>query len=150
VSRDRLRQGTLWALGIRDIDRAPSGPPLWYSAMEAHLNLGVSVVGDMTLHARISEADVASRLAPLADLFNVHCAAANARIRFLDRARRDVIHAHRVDYLAAMADTWDQETASPLDLGCPNLVVDTTNGYVPSVDDVVEAIVAFASSRPSV
>jgi hypothetical protein len=29
VSKDRLRQGTLWALRTRDIDTAPLGPPLW-------------------------------------------------------------------------------------------------------------------------
>jgi hypothetical protein len=148
VSKDRLRQGTLWALRTRDIDKAPPGPPLWYAAMEAHLRLDISVVGDMALFAKVSEEDVASRLAPLADLFNVHCIAPNTRRRLLDRSARDPIHVHRVDFLAAHLDAWTEQTASLLDLGCPSIVVDPTSGYEPSLDQIVDAIVNFAGERP--
>ena len=147
VNKDRLRQGTLWALRTRDIDKAPPGPPLWYAAMEAHLQLGISVIGDMALFAGVSEADVSARLAPLADLFNVHCVAENSRARFLDRAGHDLVHAHRVEHLAANAETWDDATAQPLELDCPCVVVDTTGGYVPTVDEVVSAISSFAMWR---
>jgi len=148
VSKDRLRQGTLWALRTRDIDQAPPGPPLWYAAMEAHLRLGISVVGDMALFAKVSEEEVPARLAPLADLFNVHCIALNTRRRLLDRASRDPVHAHRVDYLAAHIEVWNEQTASPLNLGCPSMVVDTTSEYEPPLDQIIGAIVEFASERP--
>jgi predicted kinase len=148
VSKDRLRQATLWALRTRDIDKAPPGPPLWYAAMEAHLRLGISVVGDMTLFADVSEEEVAARLAPLADLFNVHCIAMNTRQRLLDRAASDPVHAHRVDYLAAHIDVWTEQTALPLDLGCPAVVVDTTSGYEPPLDEIIGVLVEFAGERP--
>jgi predicted kinase len=148
VSKDRLRQGTLWTLRTRDIDKAPPGPPLWYAVMEAHLRLGISVVGDMALFANVSEQEVAARLAPLADLFNVHCIAMNTCQRLLDRAANDPVHAHRVDYLAAQIDTWTEQTALPLKLGCPAVVVDTTSGYEPPLDQIIGVLVAFAGERP--
>jgi predicted kinase len=147
VDKDRIRQGMLWALGTRDIDRAPPGPPLWYAVMEAHLRLGISVVGDMALFAGVSDEEIPRRLGPLADLFNVHCVAANTRDRVLQRAGRDPVHAHRVDYLSAQMDGGTEQTSAQLSLGCPALVVDTTSGYEPSLDQIVDAILAFGRRR---
>jgi hypothetical protein len=117
--------------------------------MEAHLQLGISVVGDMALFANVSEEEVRNRLGPLADLFNVHCVATNSRERLLERAERDPIHAHRIDYLAAQTKVWiEQNRFVRLNLGCPSLVVDTTSGYDPSLGQIIDAIVEFASGRP--
>jgi predicted kinase len=149
ISKDRLRQGTLWSLRTRDIDKAPPGPPLWYAAMEAHLQLGISVVGDMALFANVSEEEVQARLAPLADLFNVHCVATSSRERLLDRTESDPIHAHRIDRLAEQTKVWtEQNRFVQLNLRCPSLVVDTTSGYEPSLDQIIDAIEEFASGRP--
>jgi hypothetical protein len=117
--------------------------------MEAHLQLGISVIGDMALFADVSEEEVQTRLAPLADLFNVHCVATSSHERLLDRAERDPIHAHRVNYLAEQTKVWtEQNRFVQLNLGCPSLVVDTTSGYEPSLDQIIDAIVEFASGRP--
>lgn len=72
VSKDRLRQGTLWTLGSDDIDEAPPGPPLFYAVIEAYLALGISVIADMTLYRGPSEPDIAARIAPRSDVVNVH------------------------------------------------------------------------------
>lgn len=54
VSKDRLREATLWALGSDDINEAPWGPGLWYAALESLLRAGISVIGDMTLYRGLS------------------------------------------------------------------------------------------------
>jgi predicted kinase len=146
VSKDRLREGTLLTLGT-GIDEAPLGPPLWYAVVESYLRLGISVVGDMTLFSGLSEAEVRSRLAPLADLFNVHCVAAQTGRRLLTRAQRDPVNSHRVDWLAENLEEWNDRTGDPLDLDCPCLVVDTTDGYDPSLETVVSAVASFAPVR---
>jgi hypothetical protein len=53
-----------------------------------------------------------------------------------------------VDYLAAHIEVWNEQTASPLNLGCPSMVVDTTSDYEPPLDQIIGAIVEFASERP--
>ena len=148
VSKDRLREGTLWSLGTRDLDRAPVGPPLWYDAMEAHLRLGVSVVGDMALFAGVSESDIASRLAPLANLCNVHCRTPDSSDRLLARASSDPLHTHRVAWLRGQLSSVNASTYEPLDLGCPAVLVDTTDGYDPDLETIVDEIVRMAAPRP--
>jgi hypothetical protein len=141
VEKDRLREGTLWALGTQDLDAAPAGPPLWYEVMEAHLRLGVSVIGDMALFAGVSETDVRGRLAPISTVFNVHCQSAESSRRLLARSSQDPLQRERIGWLAASLPAWNEKTAQPLDLGCPSLTVDTTAGYEPEVDEIVAAIV---------
>ena len=141
VNKDRLREGTLWSLGTQDLDVAPAGPPLWYEVMEAHLRLGVSVIGDMALFAGVSEVDVRGRLTPIANVFNVHCQSAESSRRILARASQDPLQRTRVGWIADSLPQWNEKTAQPLDLGCPSLTVDTTAGYEPRVDEIVVAIV---------
>ena len=142
VSKDRLREGTLWTLGTRDLDLAPVGPPLWYGVLEAHLRLGVSVVGDMALFDGVSEADIRDRLAPLAALCNVHCRTPESSARFAARVSADPLHQHRAAWLESQLSNVNAQTTEPLDLGCRTIVVDTTDGYDPTLDRIVEAIAA--------
>ncbi len=147
LSKDRLREGTLLTLRATEIDAAPPGPPLWYGALEALLGLGISVIGDMALFAGVSDHDIQNRLAPVADLFNVHCQANNSAERLTARVAEDPLRAHYVDSIAEQIPRWEKETGSVLDLGCPCLVVDTTDGYDPCLDHVVAAIREFAYDR---
>jgi hypothetical protein len=57
--------------------------------MEAHLSAGISVIGDMTLFRGVSEADVATRLAPLARLIQVYCRCEEPVERFIARTQAD-------------------------------------------------------------
>lgn len=145
VSKDRLRQGTLWTLGSEDITAAPPGPPLWYAVLEAHLQLGISVIGDMALFPGLSEGDVIERLSPLANLVAIHCRSTAALDRFEARSRSDPVHAAHVDALMPEAIRLSEETLEPHELECPTLVVDTTDGYEPTI----EAIVKFISESPT-
>lgn len=141
VDKDRLREGTLWALGTRDLDAAPAGPPLWYAVMETHLRLGVSVIGDMALFAGVSESDVRIRLAPMANVFNVHCQSAESSRRLLVRASEDPLQRARIEWIEDSLPAWNEQTSRPLDLGCPSLTVDTTGDYAPTVGEIVAAII---------
>lgn len=145
VSKDRLRQGTLWTLGSDDLTAAPPGPPLWYTVLETHLELGISVIGDMALFPGLSEGDVTERLSPLANLVAVHCQSTAALARFETRSRSDPVHAAHVDALMLEATRLCEETFEPHELECPTLVVDTTDGYEPTI----EAIVEFISKSPT-
>lgn len=148
IDKDRLREGTLWALGTQDLDEAPAGPPLWYDVMEAHLRLGVSVIGDMALFAGVSEVDVRGRLSPIANVFNIHCQSAESSRRILARASQDPLQRTRVDWIADSLPAWNAKTAERLDLGCPWLTVDTTARYEPGVDEILAAIVRHHEGSP--
>jgi hypothetical protein len=141
VSKDRLRQSTLWTLGTAKLHDAPWGPGLWYGALEALLTSGMSAVGDMALFRGISEPDVASRLAPLARLLQIHCRCADPLARFEARTRADPLRAADLDALRAEVIPLCRDLDQPLDLGCPCIVVETDDGYDPSLDELVATVV---------
>jgi AAA domain len=140
VDKDRLREGALWTMGITDIDEAPFGPELFFATIETLLALRISLVGDMTLFRGLSEPDIAARIAPNAELVNVHCRTPEAAARFEARMRADPINRHRVDALLPTVVQLQHDMHEPLDLGCPRIVVDTTNGCDPTIDEVVTEI----------
>lgn len=140
IDKDRLREGARFTLGIDNLDDAPRGVELFYATMESLLGQRISVIGDMTLHPGISEADVAARFAPIATLINVHCRASNATARFEARMRTDPLNRDRVDALLPQVAELNAQLDEPLDLGCACIVVDTTDGYVPSIGTIVAEI----------
>lgn len=148
VSKDRIRQGTLWTLGVDDMGAAPLGPPLWYSILEAHVSIGVSVIGDMTLFRGVSEPDVQSRLAPHADVLCIHCRTPEAMPRFVARSRADFVHRGHFEAGLDTIRELQAELHEPLDLGCPTLAVDTTVGYDPTIEEIV-AFVAGSEDAPT-
>jgi hypothetical protein len=76
-------------------------------------------------------------LARLATTAVVVCRTTDAlrRRRFEDRAAAG---RHRVHVDRAVLDEWREDDAEFLiDIGTPRLVVDTSNGYVPDLEDIV-------------
>jgi predicted kinase len=142
VSKDRLRQSTLWSIGSAKMADAPWGPALWYGALEALLSAGVSVVGDMALFRGVSEPDVAVRLAPLARLFHVHCRCQDPLARFESRTRADPLRAGDLNELMPEVVRLCADLRRPLDLGCPCLVVDTDDDYLPGLDELVALVIS--------
>lgn len=88
-----------------------------------------------------SEPDIAARIAPRADLVNVHCYTPQAVARFEERSRADPIHRHRVDTLLPEVRQLQEDGTHPLDLGCATVTVDTTEGYDPGLAEIVGAII---------
>jgi predicted kinase len=141
INKDRLRQATLWGLGVDDINQAPWGPGLWYPVMESLLGAQISVIGDMTLFPGICESDIAERLAPLAQLVQVFCRCEAPIERFVARSQADPLHRRDTQALLPQVTELAAGLQEPLALGCPTFVVDTTDGYHPSIDDLVERLI---------
>jgi hypothetical protein len=141
INKDRLRQATLWGLGVDDINQAPWGPGLWYSVMESLLAAQISVIGDMTLFPGICESDIAGRLAPLARLVQVFCRCEAPIERFVARSQVDPLHRRDTEALLPQVTELAADLQEPVALGCPTFVVDTTDGYQPSIDDLVERLI---------
>jgi hypothetical protein len=129
INKDRLRQATLW------------GPGLWYPVMESLLGAQISVIGDMTLFPGICESDIAERLAPLAQLVQVFCRCEAPIERFVARSQADPLHRRDTQALLPQVTELAAGLQEPLALGCPTFVVDTTDGYHPSIDDLVERLI---------
>ena len=146
VDKGVLREAALFSSCADDVRLAPWGPGLWYPALESLLDLGVSVIGDMTLFPGVSEPDVRSRLAPRAHLFCVHCRCSNPSARWLSKLQGQPLRADSSGELLATVLALQESLADPMDLGCRTLVVDTEDGYEPSVDGVEEEIRNFARS----
>lgn len=129
VNRDELYAG-LMAAGNRSRDEVvPHGVRAFWDLTAAHAAAGCSVIADATLYRDQSEADVRAVLDPVATVLDVHCRSDAAMERFVARGHG-----------AAMDDRVRgnlPRTAEPLELGCPVLEVDTTDGYAPALDTVV-------------
>jgi predicted kinase len=83
-------------------------------------------------------------LAALAPTVVIVCRTPDARQRFAERAARG---RHRVHVDAAVLDGWTGDDSEfQIDIGAPRLVVDTTDGYVPELGQIV----AFARNAGGV
>lgn len=141
---------------IRSALRAPGGGPemrlavpgersigLFYDTVAHFLDAGASVIADLSWRRGISEAGL-SRVAQLARPVNVHCdvSVETAHRRFLERDRAlqpgvepaDGVHGAIVRQMERGEFPWN--VFEPLDLDMPRILVDTSDGYQPGLDDV--------------
>jgi RNase adaptor protein for sRNA GlmZ degradation len=140
LHKDQLVHGVWRTLG-RGTELGLRGVEIFYRTMETWLESGTSFVADQTFYRGVSEADVAARLAPRARLLHVHCRSPLALERFEQRMRDDPLCGeHRLQALLPLAARLQGELTEPLDFGCESIVVDTTDGWTPSVDEVVQWI----------
>jgi predicted kinase len=140
VDKDRIKEGR-WRTAGRSAYPDGTSVELFYKTMELWLSLEVSVVGDMTLWRGVSEPDIAARIAPHAELVNVHCRTVDAVERFAARMRVDPLFGEqKVQELLPLVTRLQGELYEPLDLGCRTIVIDTTDGYDPPLAQVVAEI----------
>ncbi|MGY6501536.1 MAG: AAA family ATPase [Acidimicrobiales bacterium] len=110
---------------------------LVYGTAASWMTSGMSVVIDMTMYPEYSPAEV-GELLPHGAVVNVHCRAQDAAARWETKMRQ-------YDPVGAQATIeslrWVYGVATdPLELGCPRIEVDTTEGYSPRLDDVIAMI----------
>lgn len=148
VDKDVLREATLFSSLGEELPQAPWGPGLWYSALESFLGLGLSVIGDMTLFPGVSEADVKSHLAPRAELICVHCRCADPAKRWQEKLDADRLRRNRILELLPVVLELQSTLVEPIELDCPTLIVDTTNGYQPSVAMLEGRLRAIVAGLP--
>lgn len=115
----------------------------FFAAIAYFVGSGMSVIAEFSFRRGLAERDLAPFLV-LARVVNVHCALdpAEAQRRFLarERARHSPVAGAGSVSDQMLRGTFDWTVFGPLALNAPQLHVDTTQGYAPSL----EAIVAFA------
>jgi hypothetical protein len=149
LHKDSLVHG-IWRTHARAFELGEAGIEPFYRTMELWLELGVSFVAEQAFRRGVSEPDVASRLAPRSVPVNVHCRSAHALERFERRMRDDPLCGdRRLQKLMPLAESLQAQLYEPLALSCPVVVVNTDDGYAPSLEGVISEIDALYS-RPLV
>ena len=149
LHNSELVHGT-WRTLDRALELGVPGLEPFYRTLELWLQLGVSFVADHTFERRVSEPDVARRLAPRAFLVNVHCRSVHAPERFVERMQAEPLCGEqRLTKLLPRVNHLQAELAEPLELACHTIVVDTDDGYAPTLD-AVTAEIDDTYSRPKV
>ena len=134
------------------IDRGGEGVQAYFAVLEKLCELGVSFVTDGTLYRGLSEQDVKERFVPIATVVNVHARAQNEFDRFAKReAEREGWSDEWVkSHMNRLKEIYN-DTVDPLDFGVPLIEVDATDGYDPSIHDVVARIrEIYADTRPGI
>lgn len=143
LAKDRLKEPLMDALGVPDlptqrrIGRAAYG--VLYEAARALLESKVGCIIESNFVTGPSEAGLRPLL-KCAQPVQLTCVCDDSlrRARYEERARSGGRHPGHMDD-AVLAD-WTARPPrphTPLDLGIPSLVVDTSNGYRPSFEDII-------------
>jgi hypothetical protein len=140
VHKDQLVHG-IWRTRDRALDLGAAGIEPFYRTMELWTEQRVSFVAEQTFFRGVSEPDVARRLAPRCVLVNVHLRSGHALARFERRMRDDPLCGEaRLRELLPLAERLQSDLYEPLTLDCPLIVVDTDDGYTPTLQKVIDQI----------
>lgn len=105
-----------------------------FTVAERVLAGGQGLVLESNFRCGISDQPLRT-LAALAPTVVIVCRTPSARERFAARAVRG---RHRVHVDGAVLDEWNgDDSVNQIDIGTPRLVVDTTDGYVPELGQIV-------------
>jgi hypothetical protein len=116
----------------------PAGVRAFRATVETLLRERVSLVADATLYIGTSEPDVADLLG-LCDAVNLHCETPDALARFRQRLEADSRRrGYDLDSLVEVAKRNLPYTGPPLDVGWDTILVDTSKGYMPPLEALVE------------
>ena len=143
ITKDDVKEALAapFATGDRDWSRqlGVAAYSVLYTVAERIVAAGGNLVLDSNFRRGISEEPLRA-LARHAYTVVIVCRTPKSRERFAERAARG---RHRVHIDDAVLDEWDGDDAVfQIDIGAPRLVVDTTDGYAPSLEEIV----AFARS----
>jgi predicted kinase len=147
VSKDALKEELFDSLGVieRTLTRnlGEASMRLLYTVAGSILDAGTGVVIEANFYHGVSEDDL-SPIVARARAMMVHCDAPEETIkdRYVDRAEsgeRHPVHGSSKK-LNDLEDHLEEGTFEPLALDIPVIRVDTTNGYDPSVAEIVSQI----------
>jgi predicted kinase len=106
---------------------------------------GVSFVVDQVLQKGLSEDDIIDKLRPYAVIVNIHAVCANPIERYISRVKDSDLPSivERREHLLGLANLHKDnlsKTSEPLELDMPTLIVNTDQGYEPSLEEVIKFI----------
>ena len=140
LHKDRLVHGR-WRTLDRATELGESGVEPFFRSMELWIEAGISFVAEQTFYPEVSEWDVARRLAPRSTLVNVHCRSTHSSERWEQRMRNDPLCGEmRLQRLVPVVECLNSELYEPLDFDCPSIVVNTDNGYQPTLKALIAQI----------
>ena len=149
LHKDRLVHGR-WRTLDKASDLGESGVEPFFRSMELWIEVGISFVAEQTFYPGVSESDVARRLAPRSTLVNVHCRSARSFERWEHRMRNDPLCGEmRLKKLVPVVERLNSELHEPLDFDCSSVLVNTDNGYQPTLEAVIAQIDELYS-RPDI
>lgn len=130
------------ALKVTDSSNASNHATAWetyWTILGTLLDNGVSVIADQTTWRGLCDVIIRSRLMPKASVRIVHCATPCAEERWVRRLESlpDLGHAE-VTALREKMSKRRSQFDPPLELDCPVLEVDTTEGYAPGIQRIIE------------
>jgi len=145
LHKDRLVHGR-WRTLSRGMNLGESGIEPFFRSMELWAESGISFIAEQTFYPQVSERDVRDRLAPLSVVLNVHCRSVHSLARWERRMREDPLCGDtRLNELLPVVERLNNELIEPLDFGCPAFVVNTDDGYEPTLERLTAEIDALYS-----
>jgi hypothetical protein len=144
ISRDPISEALADALGRPSRELGNASFAIFWRLLHEQVEAGIGAVGETNLHRGVSEPGVRALMQD-ADVRLVHCQTpCDVSIRrFRERFEQGRRHwcfedGRRLQALAAGEADPCWERAQPLELGLRTLVVDTTNGYRPELEVILE------------
>jgi predicted kinase len=142
--RDELKEALADALGAppdvpASMRLGAAAYAMLYLAAERLIEAGAGLIIESNFRRGLSEAELKPLLA-WSDPALIHCSAAPevVRSRYAERSNRGERHAAHLDAhrAAALAEDLADGRFEPLDLPIPVLLVDTTDGWRPSYEEI--------------
>jgi predicted kinase len=134
------------ALDVTDSANTGNHDRAWqtyWTMLETLLDAGASIIADQTTWRGQCDAVIGQRLLSRASVRIVHCVTPQAQQRCVQR----LVHTlgwsdEQVTALRARMDPRRERFVRPLSLDRPVLEVDTTDGYTPGLDRILDFVVA--------
>jgi predicted kinase len=147
LSKDAIKEEMYDSLGKieRKISRrlGETSMRLMYTVARKILDAGLGVVIEANFYHGISEKDL-SKLIAVSDAVMVHCTAPEEVLkqRYIERAQSGERHPVHDDANQAdeLSKDLDNGTYDPLSLGIPLIQVDSSDGFDPSVAEIVSRL----------
>lgn len=145
ISSDLVHGGI--ALTNPNHDRRKTLNEVFVPALIELAKLNINLIADHVLQKGVSEIGIIDRLKPYANIIYIHVEASNPLERYKARVESSTLPSvvQRREHLLSLVEPHTNNlaiTGKPLDLGVPTITINTDDGYVPSVDEVVAFIQA--------
>jgi predicted kinase len=148
IERDKLKFGIEFGKGTSPLERKNTVVPVYFRAITALIDLGISCIADGAHHKGKTEYDLEA-FKGKAIILNIHCNAADPinrarkRNEVSDKTHPDWMEEYRPDYEAVYEDT-----VRPVNHEYEVLEVDCTNDYEPNLEAIIDWVYQHTGLKP--